>query len=80
MRIHKIGEKSNMDNLFYINQRKKRIVGRNNQQISNPLVIDYNTVEDISFQIINDNNQIQTITDSNGLYLAGSIGMSKERI
>ena len=62
----------------YINIFKKRLVGRNNQQIVSPIVIDYSTVEDLSFQLINDQNQIQEITDTNGLYFAGSIGIGKQ--
>ena len=62
----------------YINISKKRLVGRNNQQLSNQFIVDYSTVEDVSFQIINDQNQIQSITDQDGFYLAGSIGIGKQ--
>ena len=62
----------------YINLKKKRLVGRNNQPIFNQFIIDYSTVEDISFQIIDDKNQIQEITDTEGLYFAGSVGIGKQ--
>ena len=62
----------------YININKKRLVGRNNQQLTNQIIIDYSTIEDISFQLINDQNQIQEISDLSGLYLAGSIGIGKQ--
>ena len=62
----------------YINLKKKRFVGRNNQPIFNQFIIDYSTVEDISFQIIDDKNQIQEITDTEGLYFAGSVGIGKQ--
>ena len=62
----------------YINLKKKRFVGRNNQPIFNQFIIDYSTVEDVSFQIIDDKNQIQEITDTEGLYFAGSVGIGKQ--
>ena len=62
----------------YINLKKKRLVGRNNQPIMNQFIIDYSTIEDISFQIIDDKNQIQEITDTEGLYFAGSVGIGKQ--
>ena len=62
----------------YINKLKKRLVGRNNQQLTNQIIIDYSTIEEISFQIINEQNQIQEISDPSGLYLAGSIGIGKQ--
>ena len=62
----------------YINLKKKRLVGRNNQPIFNQFIIDYSTVEDVSFQIIDDKNQIQEITDTEGLYFAGSLGIGKQ--
>ena len=62
----------------YINLKKKRFVGRNNQPIVNQFIIDYSTVEDVSFQIIDDKNQIQEITDTEGLYFAGSVGIGKQ--
>ena len=62
----------------YINLKKKRLVGRNNQPIFNQFIIDYSTVEDVSFQIIDDKNQIQEITDTEGLYFAGSVGIGKQ--
>ena len=62
----------------YINLKKKRFVGRNNQPIFNQFIIDYSTIEDVSFQIIDDKNQIQEITDTEGLYFAGSVGIGKQ--
>ena len=62
----------------YININKKRLVGRNNQQITNALVFDYSTIESVSFQLINDQNQIQEITNANGLYFAGSYGIGQQ--
>ena len=62
----------------YINLKKKRLVGRNNQPIFNQFIIDYSTVEDISFQIIDDKNQIQELINTEGLYFAGSVGIGKQ--
>ena len=62
----------------YINLKKKRLVGRNNQPIMNQFIIDYSTVEDISFQIIDDKNQIQELINTEGLYFAGSVGIGKQ--
>ena len=62
----------------YINLKKKRLVGRNNQQIFNQFIIDYSTVEDVSFQIIDDKNQIQELINTEGLYFAGSVGIGKQ--
>ena len=62
----------------YINLKKKRLVGRNNQPIFNQFIIDYSTVEDVSFQIIDDKNQIQELINTEGLYFAGSVGIGKQ--
>lgn len=62
----------------YINLKKKRLVGRNNQPIVNQFIIDYSTVEDVSFQIIDDKNQIQELINTEGLYFAGSVGIGKQ--
>ena len=62
----------------YINLKKKRFVGRNNQPIFNQFIIDYSTVEDVSFQIIDDKNQIQELINTEGLYFAGSVGIGKQ--
>ena len=62
----------------YINLKKKRLVGRNNQPIFNQFIIDYSTVEDISFQIIDDKNHIQELINTEGLYFAGSVGIGKQ--
>ena len=67
-----------MENLYYINTRKKRLCGRNNQQIQNLIISDYSTIEELSFQFINDNNQIQEITSPSGWYFAGSLKMGRE--
>ena len=64
--------------MTYINLKKKRLVGRNNQPIFNQFIIDYSTVEDISFQIIDDKNQIQELINTEGLYFAGSVGIGKQ--
>ena len=62
----------------YINLKKKRLVGRNNQPIINQFIIDYSTIEDVSFQIIDDKNQIQELINTEGLYFAGSVGIGKQ--
>lgn len=62
----------------YINLKKKRLVGRNNQPIFNQFIIDYSTIEDVSFQIIDDKNQIQELINTEGLYFAGSVGIGKQ--
>ena len=62
----------------YININKKKLVGRNNQICSSPIVLDYSTVEEISFQFINDQNQIQGIEGLTGLYFAGSLGIGQQ--
>lgn len=58
----------------YINIKKKRLCGRNNNLVD-PLVIDYATEETLSFQFIDDKNQIQPIEAVSGYYLAGSLGI-----
>lgn len=56
----------------YINLSKKRLVGRNNQTLTQQLSLDYHTSEYVEFTFINDKNQILAIPD--GSYsLAGGI-------
>lgn len=63
--------------LYYINKNSKRLVTRNNGITTKPFVADYNTVEEVSFQIIDDQNKIVSIDDSiTGYYFAGSIKMN----
>ena len=62
----------------YISATKKRLVGRNNQVCTSPIVLDYSTVEDISFQLIDERNQIQPVSGLTGLYFAGSLGVGQQ--
>ncbi len=59
-------------NMNYINTNKKRIVGRNNQQINSFIALDYHISDSIEFQFINDKNQIQNIPFGY-FYFAGAI-------
>ena len=76
-RVSVIGvtQKTNMN---YISATKKRLVGRNNQVCTSPIVLDYSTTEDISFQIIDEKNQIQPVSGLTGLYFAGSLGVGQQ--
>ena len=62
----------------YISATKKRLVGRNNQVCTSPIVLDYSTTEDISFQIVDERNQIQPVSGLTGLYFAGSLGVGQQ--
>ena len=76
-RVSVIGvtQKTNMN---YISATKKRLVGRNNQVCTSPIVLDYSTTEDISFQLIDEKNQIQPVSGLTGLYFAGSLGVGQQ--
>ena len=76
-RVSVIGvtQKTNMN---YISATKKRLVGRNNQVCTSPIVLDYSTTEDISFQLIDERNQIQPVSGLTGLYFAGSLGIGQQ--
>jgi len=64
-----------MSNLKYVNVSKKRLVGRSNQTVP-PLCIDYSTLFDISFQFIDERNQIIPLDSSlSGFAFAGSLKM-----
>ncbi len=56
--------------IFYVNINKKRLVGRCNQQNVLPLQLEYDIIEELSFQFIDDVNQIQDISNLHGLTLA----------
>ena len=56
----------------YINQNKKRLVGRNNQPLNYFIDLDYHVSDTIDFQFINDKNQIQDIPNGD-YYFAGAI-------
>lgn len=61
--------------IHYVNIEKKRLCGRNNNQIS-PLIVDYSTIETLEFQFINSNNQLQPLDAGlSGFYIAGSLKM-----
>ena len=76
-RVSVIGvtQKTNMN---YISATKKRLVGRNNQVCTSPIVLDYSTTEDVSFQLIDERNQIQPVSGLTGLYFAGSLGVGQQ--
>lgn len=63
----------------YINISSKRLVGRNNNTVK-PLCFDYECIEDISFQFLDSNNKIQSLSGGfDGAYLAiGSLGANGE--
>ena len=63
--------------IHYINVEKRKLVGRNNQVNTLPIVLDYSTVEELQFQFINCQNQIQDISGLSGLYFAGSVQMGQ---
>ena len=65
-------------NMNYISATKKRLVGRNNQVCTSPIVLDYSTTEDISFQLVDEKNQIQPVSGLTGLYFAGSLGVGQQ--
>ena len=57
--------------LYYVNINKKRVVGRNNQQSTRPITLEYDVTEVIDFQFIDDNNQLQPLSPNTpGLTLA----------
>lgn len=61
----------------YINIEKKKIKGRNNQNVD-PLIIDYSTLTDESFTFIDSNNKIVSVPESaGGYYFAGSLKMGQ---
>ena len=76
-RVSVIGvtQKTNMN---YISATKKKLVGRNNQVCTSPIVLDYSTTEDIQFQLIDEKNQIQPVSGLTGLYFAGSLGVGQQ--
>ena len=76
-RVSVIGvtQKTNMN---YISATKKKLVGRNNQVCTSPIVLDYSTTEDIQFQLIDEKNQIQPVSGLTGLYFAGSLGIGQQ--
>lgn len=57
----------------YISTTTKKLVGRNNQACSNPLVIDYDTLFDLDFSFVNSKNQLEDLADLSGLYIAGGL-------
>ena len=76
-RVSVIGvtQKTNMN---YISATKKKLVGRNNQVCTSPIVLDYSATEDIQFQLIDEKNQIQPVSGLTGLYFAGSLGIGQQ--
>ena len=76
-RVSVIGvtQKTNMN---YISATKKKLVGRNNQVCTSPIVLDYSATEDIQFQLIDEKNQIQPVSGLTGLYFAGSLGVGQQ--
>ena len=76
-RVSVIGvtQKTNMN---YISATKKKLVGRNNQVCTSPIVLDYSTTEDVQFQLIDEKNQIQPVSGLTGLYFAGSLGVGQQ--
>lgn len=57
--------------IFYINKNTKIIVGRNNQQATILLNVDFHTIGQVAFSFIDDKNKIQNIDDTQKYYLAG---------
>ena len=76
-RVSVIGvtQKTNMN---YISATKKKLVGRNNQVCTSPIVLDYSATEDIQFQLIDEKNKIQPVSGLTGLYFAGSLGIGQQ--
>ena len=50
--------------IHYINIAKKRLVGRNNQPNTLPLILDFHTLGNIQFCLIDDKNQIRALPDN----------------
>ena len=63
--------------IHYININKKRLVGRNNQPSSVPLAIDFHTLGNIQFCLIDDKNQIRALPENSALTFAGSVKMGE---
>lgn len=61
--------------IHYINIAKKRLVGRNNQPNTLPLILDFHTLGNIQFCLIDDKNQIRALPDNVTLTFAGSVKM-----
>lgn len=63
--------------IHYINIAKKRLVGRNNQPNTLPLILDFHTLGNIQFCLIDDKNQIRALPDNVTLTFAGSVKMGE---
>ena len=63
--------------IHYINISKKRLVGRNNQPNTMPLILDFHTLGNIQFCLIDDKNQIRALPDNVSLTFAGSVKMGE---
>lgn len=63
----------------YINQNRGRLVGRNNN-VCPPLIFAFDTIAELSFQFIDDRQQIQHLDPSelSGLYFAGSLKLGEQ--
>ena len=63
--------------IHYINIEKKRLVGRNNQPNALPLILDFHTLGNIQFCLIDDKNQIRALPENSALTFAGSVKMGE---
>ena len=63
--------------IHYINISKKRLVGRNNQPSTIPLILDFHTLGDIQFCLIDDKNQVRSLPENCTLTFAGSVKMGE---
>ena len=63
--------------IHYINIAKKRLVGRNNQPNALPLILDFHTLGNIQFCLIDDKNQIRALPENSTLTFAGSVKMGE---
>ena len=63
--------------IHYINISKKRLVGRNNQPNTIPLILDFHTLGNIQFCLIDDKNQIRALPEYVTLTFAGSVKMGE---
>ena len=63
--------------IHYINIEKKRLVGRNNQPNTLPLILDFHTLGNIQFCLIDDKNQIRALPENSALTFAGSVKMGE---
>ena len=63
--------------IHYININKKRLVGRNNQPNTLPLILDFHTLGNIQFCLIDDKNQIRALPENSALTFAGSVKMGE---